>query len=98
MTGRPQCLTRRPGFRRPLTGRPDRMPERPAEAEWLLTCYLISDNDARLTGAMFFYVVVRESWLAEQLPHEMILPKILPVADGLIASGSYLRGSSPGLT
>ena len=41
------------------------------------------------------YVVARESWLAEQLPHEMILPKILPVADGLIASGSYLRGSSP---
>jgi hypothetical protein len=43
--------------------------------------------------------VARESWLAEQSPHEMILPKILPGADALIASGSYLlRGSSPGLT
>ena len=27
----------------------------------------------------FFYVVARESWLAEQ-PDEMILPEILPVA------------------
>ena len=25
----------------PLTGRPNRMHERPVEAEWLLTCYLI---------------------------------------------------------
>ena len=39
------------------------------------------------------------SWPTEQSPHEMILPKILLVADGLIASGFYLlRGSSPGLT
>ena len=32
----------------------------------------------RLTGATFFDVTVREPWVAEQPPREMILRKILP--------------------
>ncbi len=39
----------------------------------------------RLTGAMFFDVAAKAPWVAEQLPREMILPKILPGADHLIA-------------
>ncbi|MDO8533396.1 MAG: AraC family transcriptional regulator [Xanthobacteraceae bacterium] len=39
----------------------------------------------RLTGATFFDVVAKEPWVAEQPPREMILPKILPGAEHLIA-------------
>jgi AraC-like DNA-binding protein len=39
----------------------------------------------RLTGATFFNVVAREPWVAEQPPREMVLPKILPGAEHLIA-------------
>jgi hypothetical protein len=39
----------------------------------------------RLTGATFFDVAAKEPWVAEQPPREMILPKILPGADHLIA-------------
>ena len=39
----------------------------------------------RLTGAIFFDVAAKAPWVAEQLPREMILPKILPGADHLIA-------------
>ena len=39
----------------------------------------------RPTGATSFYVAAREPWVAEQPPREMILPKILPGADRLIA-------------
>jgi len=39
----------------------------------------------RLTGAAFFNVVGREPWVAEQPPREMVLPKILPGAEHLIA-------------
>jgi len=39
----------------------------------------------RLTGATFFDVAATEPWVAEQPPPEMILPKILPGADHLIA-------------
>jgi AraC-like DNA-binding protein len=39
----------------------------------------------RLTGAMFFDVVAKAPWVAEQPGPEMILPKILPGAEHLIA-------------
>jgi hypothetical protein len=39
----------------------------------------------RLTGATFFNVVANEPWVAEQPGPEMILPKILPGAEHLIA-------------
>jgi AraC-like DNA-binding protein len=39
----------------------------------------------RLTGAAFFDVAAREPWVAESPPRDMILPKILPGADHLIA-------------
>ncbi len=39
----------------------------------------------RLTGAIFFDVAAKAPWVAEQPPREMILPKILPGAEHLIA-------------
>ena len=39
----------------------------------------------RLTGATFFDVVAKAPWVCEQPPREMILPKILPGAEHLIA-------------
>src|SRR5262249_62428571 len=39
----------------------------------------------RLTGATFFAVAAREPWVAESPRRELILPKILPGADHLIA-------------
>ena len=39
----------------------------------------------RLTGATFFDVVAKAPWVAEQPPREMMLPKILPGAEHLIA-------------
>jgi AraC-like DNA-binding protein len=39
----------------------------------------------RLTGAIFFDVAATAPWVAEQVPREMILPKILPGAEHLIA-------------
>jgi AraC-like DNA-binding protein len=39
----------------------------------------------RLTGAIFFDVTARSSWVAEQPPRDMILSRILPGAEHLIA-------------
>jgi AraC-like DNA-binding protein len=39
----------------------------------------------RLTGAIFFDVTARASWVAEQPPRDLILPRILPGAEHLIA-------------
>src|SRR5712691_235889 len=39
----------------------------------------------RLTGATFFDIVGRAPWVAESAPRDMILPKILPGAEHLIA-------------
>ncbi|QBR72408.1 AraC family transcriptional regulator [Beijerinckiaceae bacterium] len=39
----------------------------------------------RLTGATYFDVVAKAPWVAESPPREMILPKILPGAEHLIA-------------
>ncbi|MGB7619312.1 MAG: cupin domain-containing protein, partial [Pseudolabrys sp.] len=46
----------------------------------------------RLTGATFFDVTVREPWVAEQPPREMILRKILPGAEHLIAYHVVVEG------
>src|SRR5215831_16822655 len=39
----------------------------------------------RLTGAAFFDVVAKAPWAAESVPWKMILPKVLPNAEHLIA-------------
>jgi AraC-like DNA-binding protein len=39
----------------------------------------------RLTGATFFDIAANEPWVVESPPRDMILPKILPGADHLIA-------------
>jgi AraC-like DNA-binding protein len=39
----------------------------------------------RLTGAAFFDVVAKAPWVGEQPPREMVLPRILPGAERLIA-------------
>ena len=39
----------------------------------------------RLTGAVFFDLAAKEPWVAASAPREIILPKILPGADHLIA-------------
>jgi AraC-like DNA-binding protein len=39
----------------------------------------------RLTGAAFFDVVAKAPWVAESTPREIVLPKILPGAEHLIA-------------
>jgi AraC-like DNA-binding protein len=85
MTGRPQCLARRRQFRLFLINRPVCMSGRPAEAA--MAADALSDvlRTVRLTGAAYFDVVTREPWVAEQPTREMVLPKILPGAEHLIA-------------
>src|SRR5215467_6310399 len=39
----------------------------------------------RLTGAAYFEIVAREPWAVASPPRDLILPKILPDADHLIA-------------
>jgi len=46
----------------------------------------------RLTGAVFFDIVARESWVAEQPPRAMILQRILPGAEHLIAYHAMVEG------
>lgn len=46
----------------------------------------------RLTGATFFDVVGRAPWVAEQPSREMVLPKILPGAEHLIAYHVVIEG------
>jgi AraC-like DNA-binding protein len=52
-----------------------------------MTADALSDllKTVRLTGAAFFDVAAKEPWVAESPPRDMILPKILPGADHLIA-------------
>ena len=47
----------------------------------------------RLTGATFFDVVAREPWVAESPPNQLILSKILPGAEHLIAYHVITDGS-----
>ena|SRR3954452_12671535 len=53
----------------------------------------------RLTGATYFNVVGKAPWVAEQPTREMVLPKVLPGAEHLIAyhvitEGRCFAGSS----
>jgi hypothetical protein len=48
----------------------------------------------RLTGAAFFDVLARAPWVAEQPPREMVLAKILPGAEHLIAYHVITEGHS----
>ena len=52
-----------------------------------MTADALSDvlKTVRLTGATFFDVVARAPWAAESVPWKMILPKVLPSAEHLIA-------------
>ncbi len=52
-----------------------------------MTADALSDvlRTVRLTGATFFDVAAKAPWVAELPPREMILPKILPGAEHLIA-------------
>ncbi|MGZ5850129.1 MAG: cupin domain-containing protein, partial [Methyloceanibacter sp.] len=52
-----------------------------------MTADALSDvlRTVRLTGATFFDVVAKAPWVAESPPREMILPKVLPGAEQLIA-------------
>jgi AraC-like DNA-binding protein len=52
-----------------------------------MTADALSDvlKTVRLTGATFFDVVAKAPWVAESIPREMLLPKILPGAEHLIA-------------
>jgi AraC-like DNA-binding protein len=60
-----------------------------AQASWdtRMTADALSDvlKTVRLTGAAFFDVVAKAPWVAESLPRAMLLPKILPGAEHLIA-------------
>ena len=47
----------------------------------------------RLTGATFFDVVAKAPWVAELPPQELILPKLLPDAEHLIAYHVVTEGS-----
>jgi AraC-like DNA-binding protein len=46
----------------------------------------------RLTGAAFFDVVAKAPWVAESMPSKMVLPKVLPGADHLIAYHVITQG------
>jgi AraC-like DNA-binding protein len=76
---------RRPHFLLLLTERPQQLSECPAE--FLMAGDILSDvlRTVRLTGAAYFDVVARGPWVAEQPSREMVLPKILPGAEHLIA-------------
>lgn len=52
-----------------------------------MTADALSDvlRTVRLTGAVFFDVVARSPWAAEQPTREMVLPKVLPGAEHLIS-------------
>ena len=84
MIERPQCLTPRPNWRGlDLASGPNDQ----TSGEEIDETDALSDvlRTVRLTGAIFFDVAAKAPWVAEQLPREMILPKILPGADHLIA-------------
>ena len=68
-----------------LIGRPDRMPERLAGPQMPADALSNVLRTVRLTGAAFFDVVAKAPWVAEQPGPEMILPKILPGAEHMIA-------------
>jgi AraC-like DNA-binding protein len=70
-----------------LTERPKHMLWRLVEPDWQMAGDALSDvlKRVRLTGAAFFDVVAKAPWVVESPSKELILPKILPGADHLIA-------------
>jgi AraC-like DNA-binding protein len=51
----------------------------------------------RLTGAVFFEVAATDPWVAESAPRDVILPKVLPGADHLIAYHVVTKGRCFGM-
>jgi hypothetical protein len=60
---------------------------RPSSGQRGHGCDPLSDllKTVRLTGAVFFEIAAEEPWAVGSPPRELILPKILPGADHLIA-------------
>src|SRR6185437_5271922 len=78
------------GRRANLMRRPDLNPGWlciPASPGYPMAADALSDllRTVRLTGATFFDVAATEPWVVEQPPPKLILPKILPGAERLIA-------------
>jgi AraC-like DNA-binding protein len=68
-------------------GAADPMPDGRRQAEGRMAADPLSDllKTVRLTGAAYFEIVAQEPWAVASPPRELILPKILPGADHLIA-------------
>lgn len=86
MTARPHCLTPRPEFGPLPAGAADAMPM-PEIGRGRMAADVLSDllKTVRLTGAAFFEIAAEAPWAVASPPREMILPRILPGADHLIA-------------
>src|SRR5262249_47658950 len=104
MIARPNCLTRRPEFARPMQNVPISCPsvqnKRPkADCGDPMAADALSDvlRTVRLTGAVFFEVAATEPWVAESAPRDIILPKVLPGADHLIAYHVVTKGRCFGM-
>lgn len=92
MIGHLSFLTLRRNRSNRLARRLDTMLGRPAEAP--VAADALSDvlKTIRLTGATFFGVAASAPWVAEQLPADRILPKILHGAEHLIACHVVTEG------
>lgn len=85
MIARPHCLTPRPELKRSFL---TRAPDWDARYQVVLMAGdPLSDvlKTVRLTGAAFFDIEARGSWAVSSPQRELILPKILPGADHLLA-------------
>jgi AraC-like DNA-binding protein len=91
MIGRPPFLTNHRNFLSLVTGHPGHALGR---SESLMAADALSDlfKTVRLTGATFFDLVCGAPWVAESPPRDMILPKILPGAEHLIAYHVITQG------
>ena len=87
MTARPHCLAARPEFGRLFEGVHTRREPAAIGGNEAMAADPLSDllKTVRLTGAVFFEIAAEEPWAVESPPRELILPKILPGADHLIA-------------
>jgi hypothetical protein len=87
MTARPHCLAARPEFGRLFEGVHIRREPAAIGGNEAMAADPLSDllKTVRLTGAVFFEIAAEEPWAVESPPRELILPKILPGADHLIA-------------
>ena len=88
MIERPPCLTRRPEFERAnANGRPRAQPPTLIARQSRMAADALSNllRTVRLTGATFFDIAAQDSWAIRSPARHLILPKILPGADHLIA-------------